>query len=138
MHTWGDTGVDWEGISDAAHYIGSMLLKYGRVQVLDMKEKYGEVRVYVSFGWYQIHCITHPGHSYGRYPKFLWNLDCMYLSHIVPLLNPVVVPMQKFLYTYIYGKALRKWPHLRKEILQGADYPELLTKYREHHVQDEH
>ncbi len=137
MHTWGDEGVDWEGISEAARYIGENLRKWGRVCVSQYKEKFGEVRVYCSFGWYDLHSITHPGHAYIRYRKngILWHLN--YISGhgwFFRFLNRFAIPYQKFLYTYFYGRALRKWPHLRLEILSGADWSELLAKYGVHKI----
>lgn len=134
MHTWGDEGVDWEGIGDAAEYIGRNLRRWGRVGVTTTKEKYGTVRVYCGFGWYQLFSITHPGYVYSRYPNWLWSLDCLYLSRLIRPLNRVVVPYQRWLYTYFYGRALKKWPHLRLEILSGADWNELLAKYGVHSV----
>ncbi len=126
MHKWGEDGVDWDGIDSAASYIGTNLIRFGRVRVSDMKEKYGTVRVYCSFGWYQLHCITHPNYAYNQYPKWLWNIDCNYLSKVIPLMNWFIVPYQKLLYSYFYNRAIRKWPHLKQEILDSADWSELL------------
>lgn len=134
MHDWGNDKVDWKGISEAAEYIALNLRKWGRVGVTDYKEKYGTVRVYCNFGWYQLHSITHPGWAYSQYPKWLWSLDCLYLSRIVRYANPLIIPYQIWLYKYLYGRALRKWPHLRLEILSGADYNELFKEYGVHMV----
>jgi hypothetical protein len=126
MHRWGDEGVDWKGISDAANYIGKFLRRWGRVSVTQTKEKYGTARVYCAFGWYQIHSITHPGYVYSRYPRWLWRLDCYYGNYLTRPLNYLAVPFQKWLYRIAYQRALRKWPHLAGEILMGADFIELL------------
>ena len=125
MHYWGDEGVDWKGISDAARYIGQGLRKWGRIGT-SYKEKFGTVRVYCGFGWYQFHCITHPGYHYNQYPKWLWELDCTYGWRIMRPLSWAVKPYHRWLYRRYYLAAVRKWPHLWKEILSGADYPELL------------
>jgi len=124
-HRWGDTDVDWDGVSLAARYIGTRLRRY-RIGVAQYKEKWGQVRVYCSLGWRQVHDITHPGHAYGRYPKWLWNLDCRLGYLIVWPLNWVVVPFHKWIYRQTYAKAVQKWPHLRDEILCAADFDELL------------
>lgn len=136
LHSWysDDKNIDWKGIGDAAEYIGTSLLKYGRMGVRDYKEKYGTIRVYVDFGWHQLHSVTHPRHVYSQYPKWLWKLDCQYISRVVALFNWIVIPYHMWLYTYIYGRALKKWPHLRSEILQGADHNSLLEKYGVHTV----
>ena len=126
-HHWGDEGVDWAGISNAAYYIGGFLKRYGRMQVSDMKEKYGTARVYCNFGWWSLLSITHPGwHHYGPYPKWLMKLDIWVLSRAIPYLNYALVPYHKFLYRMAYKKALAKWPHLELEILCGADWQEFL------------
>ncbi len=134
MHNWGDDGVDWRGIGEAARFIAENLVRWGRIGVRDYKEKFGTVRVYCSLGWSQLHCITHPGHCYSRYPKWLWSLDCLYLSRLMSRLNWIVVPYHKWLYRRVYGAALQKWPHLRLEILVGADYSELLGEFGVHRI----
>lgn len=134
MHNWGDENVDWEGIGEAAWFIAKNLRRWGRVGVRDWKEKYGTVRVYCSFGWSQIQCIVKPGWCFNRWPRWLWLLDCNVGRHLVRPLNKIVVPYQTWLYTYIYGRAIKKWPHLRLEILSGADYHELLKKYGVHTI----
>ena len=45
FHHWGDKGVDWAGINDAAEYIGTSLERWG-VCVHQYKEKFGTIRVY--------------------------------------------------------------------------------------------
>jgi hypothetical protein len=128
MHMWGDEGVDWKGINEAAEYIGKTLAKYARIQVAQYKEKFGTVRVYCSFGWYQLHDITHPEYHYNQYPKWLWNIDCLFFSKLIKLINPIVCKIHKWYYKRTYRKAVEKWPHLKKEILYGADYTNLLRE----------
>lgn len=79
MHNWGDEGVDWAGIGDAAWEIESFCRKWGRFGG-QSKEKYGTVRFYAHMGARTPFCITHPGHvSYlGRIPKWLMHLDIYY------------------------------------------------------------
>jgi hypothetical protein len=128
MHNWSDESVDWSGIDAAAEYIGTNLRKWGRIDVRQYKEKWGTVRVYCNLGWHQIHCITHPGHCFNRYPQWLWQLDCRYGRYVAQLLNKVVVPYHVWLYRRVYRLAVNKWPHLEKEITCQADYQELLRK----------
>lgn len=128
MHKWGDEGIDWKGISNAAYFIGDFLKKWGRVHVTDMKEKFGTCRVYTTFGWHCLLNITHPGWCHYRpYPRWLMSLDIHHLSRVIPYLNlRLIAPYQKWLYRLAYKRALKKWPHLELEILCGADYQELL------------
>lgn len=129
MHHWGDEGVDWDGINNAAAYIGENLIRWGRVGIMQYKEKFGTVRVYCQFGWHDLHSITHPGHAWIRYQRngVLWRFN-YFTGHgrIFQILNLVVVPYHRWLYRFLYRQAIRKWPHLRDEILGGADYSELL------------
>jgi hypothetical protein len=128
MHRWGDEGVDWQGLSDAAKFIAVNLRRWGRISVMDYKEKFGTVRVYCSLGWYQFHCLVYPGYAYNQWPKWLWKLDCMYGSKVMSLLNYLIVPYHEWLYKEVYKLAVNKWPHLSEEITSAADYPELLRE----------
>lgn len=126
MHDWGDETVDWAGIDAAAKFIATYLVRWGRVNVRDYKEKWGTVRVYLSLGWQGFHSITHPRHVYCRYPAWLWRLDCLYFRYLFIPINKLIVPYHVWLYRRAYQRAVRTWPHLRREILAGADFSELL------------
>jgi len=104
MHDWSEKDVDWKGISDAADEIGDRLRKWGGIYVSCTKEKWGEARVYMHFGWYVIGPLDY--------------------------LNYLIVPYQKLVYRMVYWLALKKRPHLIREIIAGADYPELITNER--------
>jgi hypothetical protein len=107
MHSWGDEGVDWQGLNDAACFIAKRLRKYGGIAVTDCKEKYGTVRVYCYFGWVPAWATT---------PT---------LQYFVGLLNRIVIPIQQRIYVWVYKQAVRRWPHLYHEIVSEADYGEL-------------
>lgn len=140
MHTWGDENVDWEGIDAAASFIGHELKKWGRVPVRQVKEKFGYVCVYTGLGWDSIHDITHPGHAWIRYRgpiKWLYFKTYTLQQYIFTIINKVIVPYHKWLYSYTYGRALKKWPHLREEILHGADFAEYLSAHGVHYIKTE-
>lgn len=127
MHDWSDENVDWNGINDAAGYIGYWLRKWVRMDVRDVKEKFGTVRVYCSFGWSSIYSIYRPGYCW--YPEW-WpvKLD-LWLGYDTPIfkwLNKIIIPIQIRAYRWRYRNAVRKWPHLREEIMCCADHQELL------------
>jgi hypothetical protein len=127
MHSWGDENVDWNGINYSARYIGENLKKWGRVSVLQYKEKFGTVRVYCSLGWRNLLNITHPGYIHYRpYPKWLMTFDIYVLSRIIPYLNFIILPYHKWLYRKLHKDMVKKYPHLKEEILCMADYDELL------------
>jgi len=124
MHYWGDDSVDWKGIDEAGQYIGRNLKRYGRVSVFQVKEKFGEVVVACSLGVSSLLQLTHPGYCYYKpYPKWLMRLDIYVISPMLSPLNYMVMPYHKWLYRYVYKLSLRKWPHLKCEILGGAEWP---------------
>lgn len=123
MHLWGDECVDWDGIDSAAEFIGKGIRKFGRISVWQYKEKYGTVRVYCSFGWNSLQHIIFPGYVRQVIPAWI---DNNFISKIIQMLNPIIVPYQYFIYRLFYKLAVKKWPHLREEILSCADYSELL------------
>lgn len=126
MHNWADETVDWKGIDDAATYIGNSLSTWARIPVRDYKEKWGTVRVYCSFGVWGIYGLWRP--RYIWYPKWwpmrvdFWLADTFVFSW---LNRSIIVPLQQKAYVWVYTRAVRKWPHLYKEIVSMADYGEL-------------
>jgi hypothetical protein len=126
MHMWGDEDFDWKGLDQAIRFIDTNLVRWGRISVRQSKEKYGTARIYCSLGWHQFHSITHPRSVFNRYPRWLWDLDCKYGSKIVRFLFGWVVNYHCWLYRKVYSLAVKKWPHLKEEILCCADYDELL------------
>jgi len=125
-HFWGDEFPYFAEVDQAAYEIGQFCRKWGRIGVRQTKEKYGTARVYCSFGWYQLFSITHPGYAYSRYPKWLWVLDCRYISKLIAPLNKIVAPYHVFIYRLAYKRAIKKFPLIREEIISGADWKELL------------
>lgn len=126
MHRWSDKGIDWSGIDAAAGSIGDFCRKWGRLGG-QAKEKYGTVRFYANFGYLSLSNIIYPGYVYSKFPDWLWKLDCDYIGPFLRFFfEKSFVSWQKFVYNKAYWRALRKWPHLRAEILNSADYIELI------------
>lgn len=124
-HSWGEENVDWAGIEDAAQFIGEWLIRWVRLPVSQVKEKFGTARVYCSFGWSSFYSIWRP--HYFWVPKWYpWTLDLRISPWVLPLLNRIIVPIQQAAYRHRYKAAIKKWPHLKDEILHGADWPDLL------------
>lgn len=124
MHFYNDE-PEWPyfcDVANAAHFIGKFLKKWGRVNVRQTKEKFGTARVYCNFGWYQLHDIFYPGYVRNQFPAWLWRLDCNYAPHIMRIINPLITAYHVWLYKLAYKKAIKKWPHIKKEIIYGADY----------------
>jgi hypothetical protein len=122
-HMWGDESFDWAGLDKVCNYMTGMR-KYWRMPVMDIKEKYGTLRVYNGFGFDSLEAIQHPGHVWRKWPRWTWSI-----SHFRPLLyliNRAVVPVHMRVYRHYYKQAIKRWPHLRRAILVCADFPELL------------
>ena len=127
MHFWGDEGVDWKGIEDAASYIGLSLRRWGRIQVTQYKEKYGTVRVSCHFGCEALFWFVRPGWVFYRWPDWIAKIDRSRLSRFLwQALGRILVPYQIYIYKVVYTRAVKRWPHLTQEILSDCDYPELV------------
>ena len=90
------------------------------------KEKFGCVRYYVDM-YLSLHSLIFPRYWRIRFPKWLHRLD---MKVITPVLNFFFGRLwhhwQKYIYGRAYLRAIRKWPHLRGEILIDADYLEYI------------
>jgi hypothetical protein len=126
MHIWGDGFLYFSDVEKAAEEIGVFCARWGRIGVMQTKEKYGTARVYCHFGVWGFHSLILPRYAYNQWPKWLWNLDCDIGTKILSPFNKILIPYQKWIYLLAYKKAIKKYPHIREEILNGADWHELL------------
>ena len=129
MHSWGDGFKYFDDVGEAADFIGDYLRKWGRVGVRQTKEKYGTVRVYCSLGWSNLHDLLWPGYVYNQWKSpWLWKLEVYFWPKVFHRtgLGYLSYVYHKLLYRRAYKLAVKRWPHIRKEILNGADYRELL------------
>lgn len=124
-HNWGEEGIDWRGIEDAADEIGVFLAKWGRISVHQTKEKFGTVRVYCSFGWDCFHGIIWPRHMW-IHKWWPYYFDLLIAKVTLPILSRVAFPYQRWIYRKAYSNAVKKYPHLREEIFSCVDFGELL------------
>ena len=126
MHTWGEENFDWSGLNDCINIVHNTCRRWARLGG-QAKEKFGTLRFYTHFGL-SLHTLFLPGYyHYGWFPRWLITFD-MYVA--TPVLNflfgRVWFWWQRTIYSYAYWRALNKYPHLRKEILCSADYPEFI------------
>jgi len=127
FHNWGEKDFDWKGLDWCVRYLDTNLRRWGRINVRQAKEKFGQIRCYCSLGWSCLLNITHPGYVHYRpYPSWLKTFDIFYLSKAIPYLNCIILPFHKWLYRKLYKDCVKKYPHLREEILSCAVYQELL------------
>lgn len=127
MHSWYDKDadkVDWEGINDAAEFIHDYCIRWGRLGG-QYKEKYGTVRFYPMWSL-SLHHLLYPGHCFYRWPKWVTTFDLYVFTPVCQKLglSKLWNAWQKKVYSDAYLKAILKWPHLRAEILCGADHVE--------------
>jgi len=131
-HDWDDGWEYWDDLNAAVDYFSKLIRKY-RLPVTQVKEKYGTLRCYMSgLGFENLHYITHPGHCYSRYPKWLWRMCCggclssrnWFWRWLV--YRPSAWVHSK-LYRRAYRKTVEKWPHLAAELLSMADARDLLV-----------
>lgn len=126
MNRWGDKSVDWKGISEVVLYFHDYSRRYGRLGG-DVKEKYGTVRFYVQFGYLSLHGLVYPGYVRNQFPAWLWKLDLNVLTPVLQFFfERLFVFWQKKVYGRMYLNALKRYPHLEREILCAADYPEFI------------
>lgn len=136
MHDWSSNWPHFGDVGDAADYIGQFCRRWGFITVSQTKEKYGTARVYVSFsGCPNMHNIFWPSHHYirweqylGKFGEVLYWIDNKIVDNIIYYsgINYIFVPYQRFIYRLAYKRAFKKYPHIKKEIKHGCDFPELL------------
>lgn len=126
MHTYGNWSDKYfEQVDDAAEMIGAFISRWGRMGVMQTKEKFGTVRVYCHFGIDCIHSIFWPRHCW-IHKWWPYSFDLSISSWLMPLVNKIMVPYQEWIYRLAYKRAVKKYPHLTNEILVMADYGKLL------------
>ncbi len=128
MHCWGDkdfSDEQFNQVNNVAAYIGTNLRRYFLIGVRQYKEKFGTVRVYCDLGFSCFHSIFYPGYCW-IHPWWPYSFDLKVSQYIMPLINAVMIPIQKIGYRYTYKRAIKLWPEFKEEILYCADYPELL------------
>lgn len=121
-HEWGDEDFDWTALEDAITFCVKNMRRWGRICVHG-KEKYGTMRLeFVTFG-FTLHQFFFPPYLFKHklMPKWLWCLDQNLVYGKFRVYNWLVnwwyVPYQKWLYRFILNRAVKKWPHIKEEII---------------------
>ncbi len=131
-------------VHDIPEYIAKRLIRYGLISVQDHKTKYGSIRVYVSFGIHDLLDLFEIV-IYSNGIWFLYTRTSFYKSkgyyyfkdtligkllrkaRIPDIINDfLIIPYQKLIYKMVYRRAIRKFPNFKYNMLDGADYPELI------------
>jgi len=128
MHDWGDDWLYWDDLDEAARFISDYCSRWGRFGG-QAKEKFGTLRFYALFH-HNLHDLIWPGYVFTQWTPALaplrWLDDYVYRLGVCNPLRSLVIRWQTFVYARAYRLALKRWPHLRREILCCADYPEYL------------
>jgi hypothetical protein len=126
----------FQDLNDCTNFMQHYLTRWGRIGAYT-KVKWGRIDVSSYFGIAQLHSLTHPGYAYSQYPKWLWQLDCTYISKLFSPFQNLIFVYQCWIYRQAYRTALKRWPHLRGALLAGTDQSELLGKeFGIHYVRD--
>lgn len=130
MHMWGDKDFDWNALNEAIELTTHIMTRWGRIG-FHSKEKYGTFRGATYFYSGGLHSLIYPGYVYSQFPKWLWTLECLYLPTVTKWLgiNWMVWQWQKRVYNWAYQASVKRYPHIIAEIIQAADYPELIENY---------
>lgn len=125
-HDWSEKDFDWKGLNDCLTILYRIARRYGRLGG-DIKEKWGQARFYARFGHLSLHTLVYPGYVYNQFPDWLWRLDCAIIGPSLRFLfERLFARWQMKAYNTAYQRCLKKYPHLRAELLCGADWPELI------------
>lgn len=128
MHSWGDDFQYFEDVGRCADEIGAFCVRWGRIGVTCTKEKYGTVRVYCILGAHSLHALLFPRYVFRHptFPAWLYRLDYKLTGPAFRVLSRPVSWYQSKIYRLAYYRALKRYPHIKEEILTDADYPEYL------------
>lgn len=125
MHSWGDTDMDWEGLNDAGRYIARYCKTRAWMRI-HWKEKWGCIRfeyTYSSLFENPIHSIIWPGHLFIRYSNRMLRIDKMLGSILTTLrITRAIRSYQTWVFKRAIRNAVKKWPHIREEILEDVQY----------------
>ena len=127
IHIWGDKDFDWEALDGAIDTIYWWTCHIGRFGG-QLKEKFGGLRFYAFFSDGTLYSLCKPGYYYCHWPKWWWRFDLAVISRFTRYsgLLWLIRRWQHFIYNLAYQRAIKKYPHIREEILMDADYLELI------------
>lgn len=130
MHNWSDDSFDWKQLNDGIDMVSSFMRFWGRIGV-NSKEKFGTARIYVTWWDGSLHGLLYPGYCSSQFPKWLWSLDCKYITPFVRWagLTKLTYWYQRKIYSKAYSRAIKAFPKVKVELVIAADYEELIKEY---------
>jgi len=129
VHNWKDRSFDWKQLDESIEMVSSFMRFWGRIGV-NSKEKFGTARIYTLFWDGSLHGLIYPGYYSCQFPKWLWKLDCGFIS---PLVRWTRLPKlahwyQRKIYSMAYSKGLKHFPAMKVELVIAADFDELIKE----------
>jgi hypothetical protein len=134
MHSWGDENFDWKALDLALDELYKWGVVWGRVGG-QIKEKWGCARYYANFSDGTLHSLLYPGSYRIQSPMWFYdNIDYKIIRPIIIYtgLIKVIHSYQRYFYRLAYKKAIKKYPHIKKEILTDCQYPEFVKEAKEY------
>jgi len=125
-HEWGSEFKYFEDVENVASEIGDYCCKWGRIPVRQTKEKYGTVRVYSGWGIENLFWFVKPNYCFYQWSQKIRSFDNAIFGIFFMLLRKPIFAWQRFIYNKAYQMAVKKYPHIREEILTDADWPEYI------------
>jgi len=152
MHCCGDTDFNWDRLYQAINMLASQM-RLHHMPVVQIKEKFGEVRCYMSPAWDSLHALVWPGHVYCRWPctcgvgvryhndkhsrwcvrSWLWKLDIYVWPRVFRWtgLQCVLNAYYRRAYVMAYTRTTRAYPDLSEELIDPADHYRWLSHMRQ-------
>lgn len=124
FHIWGDNWPYWATLYKAEAFLYHQLKEVHRLPLVDLKEKFGCLRVWIEPS-HTVHNLIWPGHCFCRWPKwlkFMWILDVYFwpkfakYSGLGYLYNSYVARAIQM----SYERTVRAFPEVRDEILHDG------------------
>ena len=133
MHSWGDD-FDWQALNEACTFFSTNLKRFGRISVTGCKEKYGTMRL--EFFYWGAHyneffqSLIHPGRLYITTPGWLRTIDFKIAAIAGRIgLSYIISAYQRLIFNIVTVLAVKKWPHIQREILDEYEFNELLYNF---------
>lgn len=130
-HDWSEKDFDWKSLEEACDFF-MKLRTIGRIQISGTKEKYGTMRLEWFFwnGHYNefLHSMIYPGYLHIQWPTWFRRIDQFIITPIAVRIGlcRVITAYQRLVLNIITFIAVKKWPHIKNEILGDWDFDNLL------------
>jgi hypothetical protein len=132
-HEWGSE-FDWKSLGKACRFFSTYLRLVGRIQMIGTKEKYGTMRLewFVWNGHYNelLHAMIYPGQLFIRWPVWMRRIDKVITAFCAKIgICKLISVYQRFIFNIVTLIAVKRWPHIRYEIMDELEFRDLLYSW---------